>query len=200
VTERTGSLGARARAFASRIVARYGWSHAGLSPAACVFARVAPAARAPQRVVHRHTHLRFAPRIALAIESPAERGATETRGVTRPLARLVLFRSERIDRIERTRRELVDRVFARGVRHEHEDRPGARCEVSFAMPVQRVYRKPTVAAVVERDERPIPARVRTSSQAPRLALSMSEVDQLTETVVRSIDRRLSAARERRGRG
>jgi hypothetical protein len=112
----------------------------------------------------------------------------------------VLFRSERIDRVEWTRRELVDRVFARGVRHEHEDRPGARREASFAMPVPRVYRKPTVAAVVERDERPIPARVRTPSQAPRLALSMSEVDQLTETVIRSIDRRLSAARERRGRG
>ncbi|HEV7705354.1 MAG TPA: hypothetical protein VGO46_13725, partial [Gemmatimonadaceae bacterium] len=68
-----------------------------------------------------------------------------------------------------------------------------------AAPVPRVLRRPIRAPAVE-PERQVPQpRARVPEPASRVALSPAEVSQLTETVIRSIDRRLSAARERRGR-
>jgi len=189
--------GQRARAFATRVAARHGRVRARLAPVARVFARLASRFGIANRITERHTHLSVAPRLALSLVVVREGESIERRGA--PLATVVAKRAERIERTVLTRRALVERVVARTARHEgqlpHSDpRTGA-----IAVPVARVLRRAPAAPVAEREERAPPPRARVSAPVPRAALSPVEVTQLTEIVIRSLDRRLSAARERRGR-
>jgi len=164
-----------------------------------VFARLAPRLRVASRITERHTHLRVAPRLALslAVVREGENGARRDAS----LATVVIRRAERVERTVLTRRALVERVVARAARHEGELSHAAPRTGAIAAPVARVLRRaaPAAAPTAEREEpAPVP-RTRVPAPAPRAALSPVEVSQLTETVIRSIDRRLSAARERRGR-
>ena len=193
------AIAERSRGFAARIARRHARVRAFDASLARVFARLAPAMNATNRHRHHHTHLRPAPWLTLSLthmSAPSERN-----GASRALATDVVTRhTAHVERTERTRRELVERLVARTIRHERQRTP-APDRIGAVTPAPRVLRKP--APLIERDDRPAPRAAPVASPAVRAslsALSAHEVNQLTDTVIRSLDRRLSAARERRGHG
>lgn len=137
--------------------------------------------------------------LRLAVESPHDREAWVLSGsrVADP-ARATPLGSPQQSLVARTdarARELaLDRVLAHGRRIERPTTPSTTIVVRSLPPVARDMRRPPAA-----DEQFVSAFDRPTPPPRRATLDAQEMSRVTDAVMQSIDHRLRAFRERRGR-
>jgi hypothetical protein len=206
---------ARSERFAARLQRLHAWGATWRPPLSRVQARRSrergPAALRVRLAARVELVVRRAERAAAAAATaargPGGRGASDGAGATRGGGVRTVLRPERLERLA-----------ARGVRVERAGGaptprptsaaprlPGAPA-VPLAAPVPRVVRRAAAPAPRTADDDGAPrmsASVRAAWPAPASSpprpLGDAEVDRVADHVMRTIDRRLLALRERRGR-
>jgi hypothetical protein len=199
----------RARRFADRLVRRHALVRAFPRALARVIARRAGGwQRRPQRAVRVTAVLEMVVRAegrrALAGKTigpsagpaaPPRAAVPVRRSVSGAGVERLLARRERVERAEAT-------PSARPT-HRPSHREAASAEAPVAPPVPRVLRQERrqtpVAEARERDAAPVRTTWRATPTANADLLTPAQVDRVAEQVLHTIDRRLLAHRERRGR-
>jgi len=194
---RTVDAPARHHGFALAVLGRYKHWFASAGPAERVFKKKA----APEQNIYALQQMEFAPqmRLQLVFAGPDSVGPAPEQ-VVGPLAAPLILRTQRQETVWQTAppSELASSAEL-----------SAPSRGKIAPPVARVFQQPAARQatppaqeIVARDSEVFAKKHRVEWPARRnepVALPAQEVDRVTEQVLRTIDRRVAAQRERRGR-